>query len=339
MLDELEEPIAWWCWSSMLFSTAYFYGPAGAAIIESTLMSLFGLTNFRTQCTLPLSFCTYTQYFLVPHLASQLIAEDKNTDGEGGWEIMLRSAKVGDTLQSLTDQEGLLEDIFTANVNRRKGWCILDVAPELAERDQDHVNEEVLVSAPSYLYQKLLIWYWWGRTGTLRSEMSRWQRCLYTKDRGRETFICHRISNSNSKLTFTKLVTHYTYLCHKTATRHQTWVQVCTLISDLSDGSVIAEAMQFQARSNKMTLLLQSRYLHHLQSWSWYTVLKCPSVFHLFYIFSRFYFLFVSVAWYYLWDIQTSFLYIHTSPHWYLFDLGIFRWINTSIALTVRAKI
>jgi hypothetical protein len=141
----------------MLFSTAYFYGPAGAAIIESTLMSLFGLTNFRTQCTLPLSFCTYTQYFLVPHLASQLIAKDKNTDGEGGWEIMLRSAKVGDTLQSLTDQEGLLEDIFTANVNRCKGRCILDVAPELAERDQDHVNEEVLVSAPSYLYQKLLI--------------------------------------------------------------------------------------------------------------------------------------------------------------------------------------
>jgi hypothetical protein len=111
-------------------------------------MSLFGPTNFRTQCTLPLSFRTYTQYFLVPHLASQLIAKDKNTDGEGGWEIMLRRAEVGDTLQSLTDQEGLLEDIFTANVNRRKGRCILDVAPELAERDQDHINEEVLVSAP-----------------------------------------------------------------------------------------------------------------------------------------------------------------------------------------------
>ena len=64
------------------------YGPAGAAIIESTIMVLFGPTNFHTKGTLPLSFRMYTKYFLVPHLASSLIAEDKDTDMEEGWEIM-----------------------------------------------------------------------------------------------------------------------------------------------------------------------------------------------------------------------------------------------------------
>ena len=83
-------------------------------------MVLFGPTNFRTEGTLPLSFHTYTKYFLMPHLTSSLIAEDKDTDMEEGWEIMTHSAEVGDTLQSLTLQEDLLEDIFTTNVNRHK---------------------------------------------------------------------------------------------------------------------------------------------------------------------------------------------------------------------------
>jgi len=105
------------------------YGPAGAAVIENTLMVLFGTWDFRTDCTLPLTFRTYTQYFLIPHIASCLIAEDKDTDMEGGWEIMLRSAEAGETLQSLTRQEGPLETIFEANAKRRRARNIVDANP------------------------------------------------------------------------------------------------------------------------------------------------------------------------------------------------------------------
>jgi hypothetical protein len=88
-------------------------------------MVLFGPTNFRTDCTLPLSFRTYTRYFLVPHIASCLIAEDKDTDVAEGWEIMSRSAEVGEMLQSLTIQEELVDKIITANAKRYEKRNIL----------------------------------------------------------------------------------------------------------------------------------------------------------------------------------------------------------------------
>ena len=105
-------------------------------------MVLFGPTNFHTKGTLPLSFRTYTKYFLVPHLASFLIAEDKDTDMEEGWEIMTRSAEVGDTLQSLTLQEDLLEDIFTANVNRHKSRNVIGDAavPNYSTKSEEQVS-------------------------------------------------------------------------------------------------------------------------------------------------------------------------------------------------------
>lgn len=56
----------------------------------------------------------------MPHIASCLIAEDKDTDTAEGWEIMSRSAEVGETLQSLTIQDDLLDDIFTVNAERYK---------------------------------------------------------------------------------------------------------------------------------------------------------------------------------------------------------------------------
>jgi hypothetical protein len=89
-------------------------------------MVLFGPTNFHTPCTLPLSFRTYTRYFLVPHIASCLIAEDKDTDIGEGWEIMARTAEVGETLQSLTIQDDLVEKIITENAKRYKKRNILN---------------------------------------------------------------------------------------------------------------------------------------------------------------------------------------------------------------------
>jgi hypothetical protein len=49
-----------------------------------------------------------------------LIVEDKNTDLEGGWEVMVQSAEVGNTLQSLTAQEDLLETILTEHTKQYK---------------------------------------------------------------------------------------------------------------------------------------------------------------------------------------------------------------------------
>ena len=85
-------------------------------------MVIFGPNNFHMDCTQPLSFWTYTRYFLVPHIACCLIAEDKDTDSEEGWEIMTCSAEVGDTLQSLTTNDDLLKEIFITNVKRHIEW-------------------------------------------------------------------------------------------------------------------------------------------------------------------------------------------------------------------------
>jgi hypothetical protein len=97
-----------------------------------------------------LSFRTYTQYFLVPHITCCLIAEDKNTDLEGGWEIMVRSAEVGDTLQSLTAQEDLLETISTANAKHYKERSLILDNKALTELDAtamaNPVKVEVAVS-------------------------------------------------------------------------------------------------------------------------------------------------------------------------------------------------
>jgi hypothetical protein len=123
------------------------YGPAGAAVIESTLMVLFGPTNFRTACTLPLSFRTYTQYFLTPHIACCLIAEDKDIDLEGGWEVMMQTADLGETLHSLTIQEDLLETIITANAKRREERNIVDSNATETKELADPVNVAMPVSS------------------------------------------------------------------------------------------------------------------------------------------------------------------------------------------------
>jgi hypothetical protein len=87
-------------------------------------MVIFGPDNFRTTCTQPLSFRSYLQYFLVPHIACGLISQDKGTDLEGAWEIMVESAEIGTSLQSLTIQENILEEIFTANAKLSKSCNI-----------------------------------------------------------------------------------------------------------------------------------------------------------------------------------------------------------------------
>jgi hypothetical protein len=123
------------------------YGPAGAAVIESTLMVLFGPTNFRTACTLPLTFRTYTRHFLIPHIVCCLIAEDKDIDLEGGWEIMVQTADLGETLHSLTIQEDLLETIIAVNGKRRETRNIVDFNAMETKELVDPANVVVPVSS------------------------------------------------------------------------------------------------------------------------------------------------------------------------------------------------
>ena len=88
-------------WTHSIFAYAnnwcdwYSYGPAGAAIIEIHSWCFSGLPI--SICLVPLSFWTYTWYFLVPHIASCLIAEDKVysrrgvdtpvTSGTRSWQV------------------------------------------------------------------------------------------------------------------------------------------------------------------------------------------------------------------------------------------------------------
>ena len=114
------------------------YGPRGDAVIQSTIMVLQSKHNFRLLAFAPLSFATYTKYFLVPHIAVCLIAEDKDIDLEGAWEMMTNSANHGEALHALQDDDEILEGIFqrnaTAALRRQK------LEQQSQTKDNDYVR-------------------------------------------------------------------------------------------------------------------------------------------------------------------------------------------------------
>lgn len=78
--------------------------------------------NFQivtTSGSKPLTLETYATFFLIPYIASHLIAIDKDTDVEGGWEIMQKSGDHGDTMNALLDNDSALDRIFAINARRR----------------------------------------------------------------------------------------------------------------------------------------------------------------------------------------------------------------------------
>src|ERR1700730_12106432 len=60
-----------------------------------------------TDAFAPLSLNHFTKYFLVPFVATQLIAEDLNTSYEDAWEELVASGDVGASLQYDVDHEAL----------------------------------------------------------------------------------------------------------------------------------------------------------------------------------------------------------------------------------------
>jgi hypothetical protein len=82
-------------------------------------MVLHGELNFWNPAFAPLSYTTFAKYFLIPHIAVQLIADDKNIDPDGAWEIMSSSGSHGDILNALQDHDLMLDEIFRQNGKRR----------------------------------------------------------------------------------------------------------------------------------------------------------------------------------------------------------------------------
>jgi hypothetical protein len=78
--------------------------------------------NFQTVMTsgsTPLTLETYTTFFLIPYIGSYLISIDKDTDIDGGWEIMQKSGDHGDTMNGLLDNDSTLDKVFAINARRR----------------------------------------------------------------------------------------------------------------------------------------------------------------------------------------------------------------------------
>ena len=74
---------------------------------------MYDFTPKTTNASKPLTLDAYYTFVLVPYIAASLIAKDKDTDFEGGWEIMQREGKHG-------DDDPDLDAVFATNAKRRK---------------------------------------------------------------------------------------------------------------------------------------------------------------------------------------------------------------------------
>lgn len=86
-------------------------------------MALYGPNLFQTPVFAPLSFRTYTKFFLIPHIACNLIITDEsNKEGEdtGAWEHMVRGADLGEQMNPLQDHDPEYEKISAENARHWK---------------------------------------------------------------------------------------------------------------------------------------------------------------------------------------------------------------------------
>ena len=83
-------------------------------------MAMYDFTPKTTNASKPLTLDAYYTFVLVPYIAASLIAKDKDTDFEGGWEIMQREGNHGDDENKLRDDDPDLDAVFATNAKRRK---------------------------------------------------------------------------------------------------------------------------------------------------------------------------------------------------------------------------
>ncbi|KAI6152606.1 hypothetical protein BKA82DRAFT_4013037 [Pisolithus tinctorius] len=98
-------------------SHAGYYGNKGAAIIEHTLIALFPASAELTAAIQPLPLAQFTTYFMVPYVATLLIADDYSpTTVVKAHKIMVASSDVGSLIHPANDDDTELEEIFHRNI-------------------------------------------------------------------------------------------------------------------------------------------------------------------------------------------------------------------------------
>jgi hypothetical protein len=76
-------------------------------------MAMYNFTPKTTNASKPLTLDGCYTFVLVPYIAASLIAKDKDTNFEGGWEIMQQEGNHG-------DDDPDLDAVFATNVKRCK---------------------------------------------------------------------------------------------------------------------------------------------------------------------------------------------------------------------------
>ncbi|KAL4072413.1 hypothetical protein V8B97DRAFT_1917195 [Scleroderma yunnanense] len=94
-----------------------YYGMKGSAIIQHTLIGLFPVSSELAAALQPLSHTQFMTYFLVPHIAALLIAEDYGyMMVTRGCKIMVNSSDAGALMHPEDDHDAKLEEIFQRNI-------------------------------------------------------------------------------------------------------------------------------------------------------------------------------------------------------------------------------
>ncbi|KIN97154.1 hypothetical protein M404DRAFT_72878, partial [Pisolithus tinctorius Marx 270] len=88
------------------------YGDKGAAIIEHTLIALFPASAELTAAIRPLLLAQFMTYFMVPYVATLLIADDYSpTTVVKAHKIMVASSDAGSLIHPANDDDAELEEI------------------------------------------------------------------------------------------------------------------------------------------------------------------------------------------------------------------------------------
>ncbi|KAI5982703.1 hypothetical protein F5J12DRAFT_788120 [Pisolithus orientalis] len=96
---------------------AGYYGNKGAAIIEHTLIALFLASAELTAAIQPLPLTQFMTYFMVPYVATLLIADDYSpTTVVKVHKIMVASSNAGSLIHPANDDDTGLEEIFHRNI-------------------------------------------------------------------------------------------------------------------------------------------------------------------------------------------------------------------------------
>ena len=100
-----------------------------------TLIGLFPMNDTPDDSFKPLSHNQFFRFFLVPHVAATLIAQDLGTTLTNGHKCMLKTSNVGE-LQYPQAEDDELDDIYHTNIIlfKKFGW-------KRANHDSDPANQ------------------------------------------------------------------------------------------------------------------------------------------------------------------------------------------------------